>query len=113
MKLSKSKIESFCGDVLPLYIVADRDVSAVDIKWYTDNQNVKIRGFSDAENMPFNDGVLITLMGVGSAKVFAEIEGETLCCEVKVRERRRFKKGDKLEFFAGDLHAHSCKGEKS
>lgn len=108
MKLSKSKIESFYSDVLPLYIIADRDISSEDIKWYSENENVKIRGFSDAEQMPFNDGVLITLMGVGTSKVFAEIGDEKLCCEVLVRERRRFKKGEKLEFFAGDLHAHSC-----
>lgn len=107
MKLSHSKIESFCGDVLPLNIIADRDLSAENIKWYSDNENVKITGFSNEELLPFNDGVLITLMSVGSACVFAEIGDEKLCCEVSVRERRRFKIGDTLRFFVGDLHAHS------
>lgn len=107
MKLSHCKIESFCGDVLPLNIVSDIDVSDKEIKWYTDNDNIKVRGFSDANPLPFNDGVLITLMGVGSAKVFAEIGDEKLCCEVTVRERHRYKKGETLQFFAGDLHAHT------
>lgn len=107
MKLTHSKIKSFCGDVLPLSVVSDRDISSESIKWYTDNCNVKIREFSDANPLPFNDSVLVSLRAVGETKVFAEIGEVILCCEVSVRERRRYKKGDELKFFAGDLHAHT------
>lgn len=107
LKFSHTTINSFCGDVLPLSIVATNDISNENIKWYSENENVSIKNFSDEANFAFSDKVLITLRQVGSSKIFAEIGGEKLCCEVTVRERRRFKKGEKLQYFAGDLHAHT------
>lgn len=106
-KLSHTKIDSFCCDVLPLCIIGEEDISSKNIKWYTDNENVSIRGFSNEPNFAFYDKILVTLRNVGTSKIFVEIGEEKLCCEVTVRERRRFKKGDKLEYFAGDLHAHT------
>ena len=106
-KLSHTKVESFCSDVFALRIIAESDISNENIKWYADNENVSVKQFSNEPNLAFSDKVLITLRKVGTSKVFAEIGEEKLCCEVTVRERRRFKKGEKLEYFAGDLHAHT------
>lgn len=106
-KLSHTKIESFCSDVLALRIIAEDDIANANIKWYADNDNVSIKGFSNEPNLAFSDKVLVTLRKVGASKVFAEIGEEKLCCEITVRERRRFKEGEKLEYFAGDLHAHT------
>ena len=94
-KLSHTKIDSFCGDVVSLCIISDKDVSKENIKWYTDNENVSIRDFSNEPNFAFNDKVLVTLRCIGVSTVCAEIGDEKLCCDITVRERRRFKKGDK------------------
>lgn len=107
LKLSHSKINSFCGDVIALRLLSENDISNEDIKWYADNENIRIREFSKEKSYAFSDAVLITLRNVGNANIYAEYMGEKLCCEVEIRERRRYKKGEKLEYFAGDLHAHT------
>ena len=46
MKLSKAKIESFCGDVLPIELISDTDITKADIKWYVKGDSVSGRFFT-------------------------------------------------------------------
>lgn len=110
IKLSHTHIESFCGNVLPLYLECDSDISKAQIKWSTDNSDVvALRTFAGDDPFSFNHGVLLTLMKPGCATVSAVLEGEAYKCEISVREMKRAQPGDKLEHFAGDLHDHTTK----
>ncbi len=105
-KLSKNEINSFSSDVLALQLVGDSDLTAADIKWSAEGV-AAITEFPGEYPYGFRDGVLVTLTDVGEGKVRAEYEGVLYECTVHSRERRLYKKGDKLSFFAGDLHAHT------
>ncbi len=113
IKLSHTHIDSFCGNVLPLYLDCDSDISRAQIKWSTsDGDTVAIRSFEGDDEFAFNHGVLLTLTRPGNATVSAALDGVTYTCEISVREMRRAKPGDKLLHFAGDLHDHTTKIHK-
>ncbi len=110
IKLSHTHIESFCGNVLPLYLECDSDISKAQINWKTDNNDViAIRSFEGDDAFSFNHGVLLTLMKAGHATVSAALDGEAYKCEISVREMRCAQPGDELIYFAGDLHDHTTK----
>ena len=44
--LSKAKIESFVGDVLPLQLLSEADLSHEPIEWNSDPEKVSIRSFA-------------------------------------------------------------------
>ena len=107
LKLSRTEISSFCGNVLPLKLTADADLSQAPIRWSCDDESVlSVKTFAGEENESFNDGVLLTLKRPGRAVVTAEYEGETFSCSVSVRERKEAPAG-KLNFYPGDFHDHT------
>ncbi|MBE6630692.1 MAG: hypothetical protein E7624_07595 [Ruminococcaceae bacterium] len=110
IRLSQAKIESFKGNVLPLYLISDKDLSKEDITFHTDNEEVVIlHTFKSDDPQSIAHGALLTLVGVGHATVRADYAGESYCCEVSVREMRRAKPGEPLQYFFGDFHDHTSK----
>lgn len=105
-KLSKTEINSFCGDVVALQLIGDSDLTMADIKWSAEGVAM-ITEFPGEYPYGFRDGVLVTLTAVGEGKVTAEFSGERYECAVLARERRQYKRGEKLCYFVGDLHAHT------
>ena len=111
VKLSKTRIESFCGDVLPLHINFDMsyhsNLKSADIVWSSSNDCVAIRSFSGEDEMSFNNGVLIILNKVGESTVSATLNGKEYTCEVCVREMKHATAEDELNYYVGDLHDHT------
>ena len=107
--LSRELISSFCGDVVALKLLSDEDISSDEILWNRDSEAVKIRDdFKYDERFPFTNGVLITLMEVGTATVTAIHRSKRYSCKIEIRERIHAESGDKLDYFIGDLHDHTC-----
>ena len=107
MHLSETKIESFCGDVLPLSLLSDGG-EMPDVVFTSDSDAVAVRDFRGGE-YGFSDGVLLILNKVGCAKITASCGGEEHAALVTVRERRVASEGDKLNYYIGDLHDHTSK----
>ena len=105
-QLSKNKISSFCGDVVPLYLKSDKDLKYENIIWNSDNDAVFIREFCGTENYGFNHGVLLTLSRVGECTVTAEYESKKYVCKVEIRERMHASSEEKMQYYIGDLHDH-------
>ena len=111
LTLSKSKITSTVGTVLPLNLGFDSEdhktLAAKDIKWSVDTDVLSIRTFSGDDPKSFNNGVLLILNKVGTANVTAELEGKVYTCAVTVNEPTKVESGDELNYYIGDLHDHT------
>ena len=109
--LSRSKISSFCGDVVPLYfdfgLRGTNTLAAADIKWSCEGDAVSLRTFSGEDEMSFNNGVLVILKKVGSALVKANFEGREYTCDVEVTELHHSRSDDELGYYFGDFHDHT------
>jgi len=105
IRLSHSEITSFCGHVLPLRLLADRDISHADITWASDSDAVALSAFCD--ECAVRDGVLLILNKIGQADVTASLDGITYTCRVTVRERRRASADEPMQYYIGDLHTHT------
>ena len=108
VSLSKTEICSFVGDVLPLYLSdGERDLSGADIRWRIEGDAARLRGFDKDPLSPFCHGVLLSLCKVGVARVYADCEGQTYLCDIRVRERKTAHAKDPLCYYRGDLHTHT------
>ena len=109
IKLSKETISTFCADIVTLQLKSDTDLRNAHIKWQSsDDKVVSIREFCegksttnlhDGDYYAFNDGVLLTMTGVGEAKVTATLDGVTYSCDVSVREAETANPTDKFNFY--------------
>ncbi len=109
ISISKTEIFSYVGDVLPLYLSdGERDLSGVDIRWRIEGDAARLRGFDKDPLSPFCHGVLLSLCKVGVARVYADCEGLTFLCDIRVRERKTARAKDPLCFYRGDLHMHTA-----
>ncbi len=120
-KLTAESITSFVGDVVPLRLVADGDITQADIKWSVDSDNVQLRKFSaasyhgtiynDVDNdryldSKYFDRVLLTLLDAGETTVTAELDGEKYACKIVATARKPLPEG-KLNYYIGDVHVHT------
>lgn len=109
--LSKNKIESFRGNVVPLYINFDAirrgEFEKADIIWSVEGDCVGLRSFSGEREMNFNNGVLLTLNNVGEAKVTAKYAGEEYVCNVTVREELKADPDGEMNYYLADMHDHT------
>lgn len=108
-RLSNDKIESFCGDVVPLYL-CDEEENALyfeDVSFRAEGDAVRIRDFREGSRVPFTGGVLLALEKVGNATVYATHAGVEYTCTVSVRKMRHAGERDKLGYYFADLHNHS------
>lgn len=116
-RLSKEKICSFCGDVLPLYLCDEegRALYFEDVCFRVEGSAVRLHDFREGSRVPFTGGVLLALDEVGEATVYATHAGREYACAVSVREMKRAAEGDALNYYFADLHNHTSlihKGEE-
>ena len=109
--LSKDRIESFCGDVLPLRLLGGKPYSQEAITWRTDSDCVQVKSYADYAE-PFTDGVLLTLVKPGRAVVTATFEGVDYPCTVEIRPRKSAESGRDLQYYVGDMHDHTWTNHK-
>jgi hypothetical protein len=108
--LSCTNLESFVGNVTPLWLVCDEDISKTEILWRVDDASVvSLRDFAGEDPQSISHGVLLTLKKAGSASVTATLDGVDYVCSVSVREMKTAKAGEPLQYFFGDFHAHTSK----
>ena len=107
IKLSKSSIESYAGNVLPLRLISDENIETANINWSVQGDSVTIRTFEDDADHPFRDGVLIRFIKTGNSTVLATLNGERFECAVSVREMKKASSEDELNYYRGDLHTHT------
>ncbi len=112
-KLSKTEIESFQGDVLPLWLEGDSDLTDAEIQWTVEGDCVTARSFKGDVPYSFHYGVLLTLVSPGEATVTATYEGQVYSCAVSVRPMEKASSNEELQYFFGDLHAHTSKDHKA
>lgn len=101
MSLSKSTIESFCGNVIPLTFQGEGRVS-----WSADSDAVSLRTFHEGE-LAFDNGVLVTLKRSGQAVVTAECNDVKHTCNITIREMKHWKNEEACNYYVGDLHDHT------
>ena len=114
IKLSSTAISSFVGDILPLMLISDEDISHADIKWSVNGDAAHIRTFekeeeafiSEGELFGFNHGALVTLDRPGEAEVIAEYMGERFVCRVTAAESVHTESG-RMNYYTADLHNHT------
>lgn len=105
--LSKTEIRSFVGNVLPVWVKADVDLSGKNVQWHCSGDVVRIRSFADDEEFPFSDGVLLTLMKPGDAELTCTCGSTVLRCAVHAAARRTAQPDDLLKPYPADLHIHT------
>lgn len=107
VRLSRERIDSFCGNVLPLRLLSSSDLSGQPISWRVEGESVALRTFSSEADHPFSDGVLLTLTKPGLSSVFAEWNGESYCCPVSVRPMKTAASDGPFQYYIGDFHDHT------
>lgn len=111
LTLSKNKIISSVGAVLPLHIGFDselhKELSVKDIRWSVDSDAISLRTFEGDDEKSFNNGVLLIFNKVGTANVIAELDGEKYTCSVTVNEPKMESSDGEFNYYVGDLHDHS------
>lgn len=110
-KISHERIESFIGDVRPLWIESAKKFDRYKIKWRCEGDAVILRRFSGSGHSTFDYGILITFVKEGKSRIIADCDGELLECLVTSRKRRDFA-SDSPNFYCGDFHSHTS-GEHS
>ena len=106
-RLSKNRICSYCGDVLPLQLLAEEDLSQAAITWSVEGDAAIIRTFTDGYGDGFTNGILVTLVKEGEAVIHAQHEGVTYHCPVAVRPARKADPYEEMNYYIADLHIHT------
>lgn len=97
LKLSKSLIESFAGDVVSLRIESD----GLPISCESENAAVcRLRRLGEGK-------YLVVLSSAGKTRLIAKAGAEEAICEISVREAKRSDPDGKWKIFVGDTHAHT------
>lgn len=110
--LSKEKLESFCGDVLPLQLLGVEEFGMEEVTWRLEGDCLDLRTFTNPsinkwDDGDFTDGVLLTFLVPGTARVIATYQGTDYVCQVISREMKRASSEDNLDYFIGDMHVHT------
>lgn len=104
-QLSRTAIESFCGDIITLQFLGGPDLSQAPIVWESDNPDcVHIRSWEDCPD-GFRDGVLLVLMREDSACVSATLDGKSLYCQITVHPLRHASSEEQMQYYRGDMHS--------
>jgi hypothetical protein len=106
IRLSKEKICSYVGDVLPIWLDGVEDDDS-EIRFSVEGDSVTLRSFDAASRCAFSWGALLTLVAVGTSLVHCEYHGKVYTATVEVREMRTAAPGDELHYYLGDMHDHT------
>ena len=102
------KINSYCGNVLPLQLCSDKeDLTQAPIEWSVRGDAVSFRDFANEPELPFRNGILLTLMAPGDATVIATLDGVEYSCPITVTPLRHCASEDATEYYVGDMHDHT------
>ncbi len=108
MHLSKTNITTFCGNIVTLRLLSEKNISKENIIWSSSNENVVlIRDFKTTGTPNFSDGVLLVMIGVGKAQIKAELNGKSFICDVESTEMEKASADEKMNFYFGDFHTHT------
>ena len=107
--LSNSNITSFRGDILPLWLVCDEDLSNEEVVWGVSGDSVKLTSLSDDGIYTVNHGVLLVFDKIGQSTVFADFKGRRYECSVICREINGLSEGDNVNYYLGNFHDHTSK----
>lgn len=107
MKLSKTSIESYVGNTMPLRLLSDENIETADIKWTVTGDAVTLRTFEDDGEHPFRDGVILRFVKVGDATVTATLDGESFTTEITSREMKHSDSDAEFNYYRGDFHTHT------
>ena len=113
-RLTHDSISTYKGSVLPLQLLDEEEYTLEPIKWTTDDPKiVRITSFAeDPRGGKFTNGVLLTFLEVGSATVFATLDGKEYECKIEVREMICAEESEALQYFVGDMHDHTSNFHK-
>ena len=109
IRLSHTEISSYVGDVFPLRVLSDADISDKKIGWSVDGDAAQIRCFENDPELPFTDAVLVSLKKAGHATVRAALGDTCLSADISVRERLSHPSDHKFEYYRGDMHTHTTR----
>ena len=107
LAISKTEINTFCGNVFSLRLVSDEDITKKDICWSCDGDAVKIRDFKGEDKDCFNHGILLTATCEGKCTVTAKLDGDVYSCYITVHKMRSFKPEECVNHYVGDFHDHT------
>ncbi len=113
--LSHESISTYRGNVLPLQLLGGDEYNEEKIFWNTsDKKVVQITSFAKNYRYggEFTNGVLLTFLAVGEALVTAKRGRKTYTCKIEVREMRRAKSSDGMQYYIGDMHDHTANMHK-
>ena len=96
LKLSKTAVSSFAGDVLSLFIEADAPIDCAS----EDASVCRLRRLGEGK-------YLLVLVSEGATELVARAGKESARVSVSVREARRSDPDGKFKIFIGDTHAHT------
>jgi hypothetical protein len=105
VKLYYEKLESFVGDVAPLWLESDENLRFKSIKWSVSGEAVSVHSFAGVAHACFPYGVLLTFVKEGEATVTATYEGNEYVCNVVSRARKSAK--GEMNYYFGDFHTHT------
>ena len=106
IRISASSMESYVGDVRPIWLEGEGIGKNSPIKWRVEGDAVKLRTFRGSDHGSFSYGVLVTFLKVGEATVTATLEEKEYSCRLTARAMRDFS-GEKMNFYRGELHDHT------
>lgn len=107
MKLSKTKIDSYVGNTLPLRLLSDENIELADIKWSVMGDAITLRTFEDDAEHPFRDGVILRFVKEGTATVTATLDGKSYTANISSREMKHADPDGEFNYFRGDFHTHT------
>lgn len=111
VRISTKELESFIGDVRPVWLISDENLKYESIKWALEGDAVKMKTYGGYDHGNFSYGVMLTFVKEGKAKITAAFGDDVFECNVTSRAMRDFS-GKKLNFYRGDLHAHTTSEHK-
>ena len=105
-RISATQLESFVGDVRPVWLISDKSLKFEPIRWGIEGEAVTMRRMSGCFHGAMAYGVLLTFTKPGEATVTASYNGEVYTCRVICRARKDYS-AEKMNFYKGDLHTHT------
>lgn len=97
LKLSKSKIESFEGDILTLRVISSCEKIKCIVK------DTSVAGIRDFGNGRF----FVTLIKVGNTEIIVESGDEIAICNILVNKAKISSPDGNFKIYVGDTHSHT------
>ncbi len=107
IKLSKTVISSYVGDVIPLSLEGEGIDKNSPVSWHAEGDAATIRTFSGDGEHSFDNGVLISLVKEGDGEIIAVFGGNEYRAAVHARPMKHASSEDELNFYVADMHCHT------